>query len=66
MAKDKYHKLVKKALQNLGWIVTNDPLYIPTLKRKLEIDLGAERVIGAEKGDNKIAVEIKRDRKSVV
>ena len=59
MAKDKYHKLVKKALQNLGWTVTNDPLYIPTLKRKLEIDLGAERVIGAEKGGDKIAVEIK-------
>ena len=59
MAKDKYHKLVKKALQGLGWTVTNDPLYIPTLKRKLEIDLGAERVIGAEKGGDKIAVEIK-------
>ena len=59
MAKDRYHKLVKKALQDLDWLVTDDPLYIPTLKRKLEVDLGAERVIGAEKGDLKIAVEIK-------
>jgi hypothetical protein len=59
MAKDKYHNLVKKALQDLGWIITNDPFYIPTLKRKLEIDLGAERVIAAEKDNQKIAIEIK-------
>lgn len=59
MAKDKYHKLVKKALQDLGWLVTKDPLYIPTLKRKLEIDLGAERLIAAEKDKVLIAVEIK-------
>ena len=59
MAKDKYHYLVKNALQKIGWKVTHDPLYIPTLMRRLEIDLGAERVIAAEKGDEKIAVEIK-------
>jgi hypothetical protein len=59
MAKDKYHHLVKKALQQIGWTVTNDPFYIPTLKRRLEVDLGAERVIAAEKGNEKIAVEIK-------
>lgn len=59
MAKDKYHNLVKKALQQIGWTITNDPLYIPTLKRRLEVDLGAERVIAAEKGNEKIAVEIK-------
>lgn len=59
MAKDKYHNLVKKALQDLGWTITNDPFYIPTLKRKLEIDLGAERVIAAEKDNQKIAIEIK-------
>ncbi len=59
MAKDKYHNLVKKALQDLDWTITNDPFYIPTLKRKLEIDLGAERVIAAEKDNQKIAIEIK-------
>jgi XisH protein len=59
MAKDKYHNIVKKALQDLGWTITNDPFYIPTLKRKLEIDLGAERVIAAEKENQKIAIEIK-------
>jgi XisH protein len=59
MAKDKYHNIVKKALQATGWNVTKDPFYVPTLKRRLEIDLGAERVIAAEKGGDKIAVEIK-------
>ena len=33
MAKDKYHQLVKKALQEIGWVITNDPFYIPTFKR---------------------------------
>ena len=59
MAKDRYHNLVKKALQNQDLLITNDPLYIPTFKRRLEVDLGAERLIGAEKDNEKIAVEIK-------
>ena len=59
IAKDKYHHLVKKALQKAGWLITNDPFYIPTLKRKLEVDLGAERIVAAEKDNVKIAVEIK-------
>lgn len=59
MAKDKYHNLVKEALEAEGWLVTDDPYYIPTLKRRLQIDLGAERVLAAERGSTKIAVEIK-------
>ena len=59
MAKDRYHNIVKKALIKMGWTITSDPLYIPTLKRKLEVDLGAERVIEAQKDKDKIAVEIK-------
>ena len=59
MAKDRYHELVKKALQDLDWLITDDPLYIPILKRKLEVDLGAEKLIAAERGIEKIAVEIK-------
>lgn len=57
MAKDKYHNLVKKALQQIGWTITNDPLYIPTLKRRLEVDLGAERVIAAEKAMKKLPLK---------
>ena len=59
MAKDKYHKDVKIALLKEGWTITQDPLYVETAARTLEIDLGAERLIGAEKGGERIAVEIK-------
>ncbi len=57
MAKDKYHQLVKKALIAEGWSITHDPLFVPTLKRTMQVDLGAERLIGAEKGNQQIAIE---------
>lgn len=59
MAKDKYHRDVKTALIKEGWKITQDPLYVATAARTLEVDLGAERLIGAEKEGEKIAVEIK-------
>lgn len=58
-AKDKYHDVVKKALEKDGWTITDDPLRIDTGSRIIKIDVGAERLIGAEKGEEKIAVEIK-------
>ena len=61
-AKDKFHQIVKSALINDGWKITHDPYEIRQkglISRSLEIDLGAERIIGAEKGTEKIAVEIK-------
>lgn len=42
-----------------GWVITNDPLLIQFGGIDQYIDLGAERVIAAEKGKQKIAVEIK-------
>jgi len=57
--KDFYHKLVKEALKNDGWIVTHDPLYVAGGKWNFPIDMGAERLIIAEKGKEKIAVEVK-------
>lgn len=59
MAKDKYHDLVKQALIDEGWTITDDPLEVPSLLSTFEIDLGAEKIITAEKGTEKIAVEIK-------
>ena len=59
MAKDKYYELVKQALIDDGWTITDDPLIVPSLIADLEVDLGAERIIGAEKGTEKIAVEVK-------
>lgn len=56
--KDTYHTLVKQALIREGWTVTHDPYYLEA-DPKLAIDLGAEQTIAAEKGSNKIAVEIK-------
>lgn len=55
-AKDIYHNIVKNALVKNGWRITNDP-YIMSIGRKdLFVDLGAEKLISAEKGEDKIAV----------
>lgn len=59
MARDHYHQLVKQALTADGWTITDDPLYLDLASTTLEVDLGAERLIAAEKGKEKIAVEIK-------
>ncbi|NET01225.1 MAG: fatty-acid oxidation protein subunit alpha [Sphaerospermopsis sp. SIO1G1] len=58
-ARDLFHESVRKALEKEDWIITNDPLEIQFEEVKLKIDLGAERLIAAEKADEKIAVEIK-------
>jgi XisH protein len=59
-AKDRFHNIVKIALEKEGWKITHDPL---TLKvdavTDLHIDLGAEMLIGAERENEKIAIEIK-------
>ncbi len=59
MARDKYHSLVRELLEQEGWTITHDPLYVKTALGKVEVDLGAEKLIGAEKEGEKIAVEIK-------
>jgi hypothetical protein len=59
MARDKFHYEVKQALTYDGWNVTDDPLYIKIGTIPIHIDLGAEKIIGAEKDGEKIAVEIK-------
>lgn len=41
------------------WQITADPLSIKIEGVKLEIDLAADRVLAAEKADQKIAVEVK-------
>ena len=58
-AKDIYHDTVKNALIKDGWTITDDPLVISIGKKDLFIDLGAEKLIAAEKDSKKIAVEIK-------
>ncbi|MFB2979783.1 element excision factor XisH family protein [Microseira sp. BLCC-F43] len=58
-AKDRYHQIVKTALQKEGWQITHDPYPLQAGSFDLEIDLGAETAIAAERGTEKIAVEIK-------
>lgn len=62
-ALDRYHDIVRNALIKDGWTITDDPLTIRVGKRKLFADLGAERILSAEKGTRKIAVEIKTFRR---
>jgi hypothetical protein len=58
-ARDIYHGTVKTALVKDGWVITDDPLSLRIGTRNTSIDLGAEKLIAAERGAEKIAVEIK-------
>ncbi|MEZ4513762.1 MAG: element excision factor XisH family protein [Chloroflexota bacterium] len=54
-----FHHSVRHALEKEGWIVTDDPLKIDWGGATIKIDLGAERLLAAEREGDKIAVEIK-------
>ncbi|MEH2280871.1 MAG: XisH family protein [Nostoc sp.] len=59
-ARDKFHNVVKSALQKEGWRITHDPLLIRIENiTDMYIDLGAERIIAAEREGQIIAVEVK-------
>jgi hypothetical protein len=58
-ARDLFHEAVRNALIKAGWTVTHDPLHLKWQGKDLFVDLGAERLIAAELGNRKIAVEIK-------
>lgn len=58
-ARDLFHTAVKVALQRENWVITDDPLKIEVGGAKFEIDLGAERLLAAEREGMQIAVEIK-------
>jgi hypothetical protein len=58
-ALDRYHEVVAEALRKDGWTITHNPLALTIDTRTVLVDLGAERLLGAEKGTRKIAVEIK-------
>ncbi|MGH9846113.1 MAG: element excision factor XisH family protein [Blastocatellia bacterium] len=58
-ARDFYHNHVKQALIKDGWMITHDPLTLEWTNTSVQLDLGAERLLAAEKGTRKIAVEVK-------
>lgn len=59
LAKDIFHDCVKNSLVKAGWTITHDPFRIRLTRKNLFVDLGAERLIAADRGTEKIAVEIK-------
>lgn len=58
-AKDYFHEAVKAGLIKDGWIITHDPLYLDFDNARVQIDLAGEKLIAAEQGLEKIAVEVK-------
>ncbi len=69
--RDKTHPLIKEALTKKGWEITDDPYVISYGERFLFIDLAARfnfsddvigLFIGARRGNQRIAVEIKEFR----
>ena len=59
MARDIFHDLVRAGLENEGWTITDDPYLISLDSVNFQVDLAAERIIAAQKNNEKIAVEIK-------
>ena len=59
MKQDKYHSLVRYALETDGWTITHDPYPLAFGLRNTHIDLGAEKLLAAEKGTERIAIEVK-------
>lgn len=58
-AKDIFHNMVKIGLEKEGWEITHDPMYLDFGGVEIYIDLGAEKLIAAERKGEKIAVEVK-------
>lgn len=61
MAKDIFHDAVREALEKDGWTITHDPysVYHKDQQIDYDIDLGAEKLLAAEKGLERIAIEVK-------
>ncbi|MBL7795701.1 MAG: XisH family protein [Saprospiraceae bacterium] len=58
-AKDKYHDHVRRALEKDGWTITHDPYFLKLEGVTYPVDLGAEKMIAAQKENKKILVEVK-------
>ncbi|GAB4359753.1 MAG: hypothetical protein Fur0042_29290 [Cyanophyceae cyanobacterium] len=57
--RDLYHRPVRHALEKDGWLITDDPFLLKVGKKRLAADWGVERAIAAQRGIDKIVVEIK-------
>ncbi|MEM9219777.1 MAG: XisH family protein [Cyanobacteria bacterium P01_F01_bin.150] len=59
MAKDRFHNVVRAALEKDGWTITADPYAISVEEVDFEVDLTADKLLAAERHNQKIAVEVK-------
>jgi len=59
MVRDRFHQVVRTALEKEAWTITADPYEIQVDDVDFEVDLAAEKLIAAEFNNQKIAVEIK-------
>lgn len=58
-AQDSIHDSVVRALRKDGWTITHDPLTLEYGDLYLFVDLAGERAVVAERGADRIAVEVK-------
>jgi hypothetical protein len=58
-ARDLFHDAVRNGLEKEGWLITRDPLELEWEDVKVKIDIAAEKLISAERDEQKIAVKIK-------
>ena len=57
-ARDAFHDAVRHALEKDGWTITHDPFPIRAEFGQMYIDLGAEKVLAAEREGQKIALKL--------
>lgn len=58
-AKDLIHDAIKNALIKDGWTITADPYELAYQEVSLAVDLAAEKLFEATRGNRKILVEVK-------
>lgn len=57
--KDLFHDSVRRALEKDGWTITREHLPLKFELGDMYVDLGAEKIVEAQRDSEKIAVEIK-------
>jgi hypothetical protein len=64
-AKDIFHDIVKEALQKEQWVITKDPFGFKFGNVNFQVDLGAEKLLAADRGDNRQMDKINQYREAV-
>lgn len=60
MARDKFHYAVRRGLEKQEWQITHDPLRLELgPSDRVEIDLGAQQLLGAQRTGEKLQWKLK-------